>query len=129
MPAPAQYTYSAQVLIDAQTSFLDRVDIDASPASIKLYSEADVLLSEIPLNDPSGTVDGAGQLTMTASGPDTSADDTDECTYGDICDGAGVVALSLPAQAGSSAVSGVIVLNTVSIVSGSEITLTSCTIG
>ena len=129
MPAPGAYTYSAQALIDAQTSFLDLVDTDASAASIKLRDESDVLLAEIPLNDPCGTVDGAGQLTITASGPDTSADATGTCTYGEICDGAGVVALSLPAQSGLSPVSGYLVVSNTSIVAGAEVTLVSCTVG
>ena len=60
MPAPGAYTYSAEALIAAQTSFLDLVDTGTA-GKIRLRDEADVLLAEIPLSVPCGTVDGAGQ--------------------------------------------------------------------
>ena len=129
MPAPASYTYSAQALIDAQTSFRDLVDGGVSNGTIKLRDDTDVLLAEIPLTDPCGTIDGAGLLTITASGPDTSADATGTCTYGEICDSAGTVCLSLPAQQGAAPVSGKVVISNTSIAVGAEISLISCTIG
>ena len=129
MAAPGSYTYSAQALIDAQTSFLDLVDGGTGAGKIFLYSEADLMLAEIPLNDPSGTVDGAGQLTITASGPDTSADAAGECTWGSICDGDDVEYLALPAQQGGAAVSGKLVISNTTIALGAEVTLVSCTIG
>jgi len=129
MAAPGAYTYAAQALIDAQTSFLDLVDGGTGAGKIFLYSEADLLLAEIPLTDPSGTVDGAGQLTITASGPDTSADAAGVCTWGAIADGDDVEYLALPAQQGSSPVSGQLVISNTTIALGAEISLVSCTIG
>jgi len=129
MPAPAQYTYSAQALIDAQQSFLDLIDGGVSAGKIRLRDDSDVLLAEIPLTDPAGTIDGAGQLTITASGPDTSADNTGTCTYGEICDSANTVLCSIPAQQGASGVSGYVVISSVAIVAGAEVSLLSCTIG
>ena len=128
MPAPASYTYSAEALIAAQTSFLNLVDTGTA-GKIRLRDESDTLLAEIPLTQPCGTVDGAGQLTITASGPDTSADATGVCSYGEICESDNTVQLSLPAEAGTSPVSGKIVVSTLSIVAGAEVSLTSCTIG
>jgi hypothetical protein len=129
MGAPAVYTYSAAALIAAQTSFKDLIDTGSGNGSIKLRDESDVLLAEIPLTDPCGTVDGAGQLTITASGPDSSADAGGLCTYGEICDVSDVVQLSLPAEEGAAAVSGKIVITNTTIVAGSEVSLVSCTIG
>lgn len=130
MPAPANYTYSVASLVAAHTAFRDLIDAGTTAGSIKLRSNADVLLAEIPLNDPCGTVDGTtGQLTITASGPDTSADASGDCTYGEFCDSDGVVHLSLPAEAGSSAVSGKIVLNSLTIAETAEVTLVSASIG
>lgn len=129
MPAPATYTYSAQSLIDAQTAFRDLVDAGSSNGTIKLRDESDTLLAEIPLDDPSGTIDGAGQLTITASGPDTSADATGTCSYGEICDSDSNVLLSIPAEQGASGVSGKIVISNTSIVAGAEVSLVSCTVG
>ena len=128
MPAPAVYTYSAAALIDAQTSFLDLIDAGTA-GNIKLRDESDVLLAEIPLTLPCGTVDGAGQLTITASGPDSSADASGLCTYGEICSSAGTVHLSVPAEEGAAAVSGKLVITNTTIVAGAEVSLVSCTIG
>ena len=129
MAAPASYTYSAAALVPAQTSFLDEVDGGTGAGKIFLYSEADGLLAEIPLNDPCGTVDGAGQLTITASGPETSAPLGGVCTWGTICDGDDVVLLSAPAEAGAAPVSGSIVITNTTIALASEVSLVSCTIG
>ena len=71
MPAPAVYTYSAAALINAQTEFLTLIGVSTA-GSIKLRDESDVLLAEIPLSVPCGTVDGAGQLTY----PPTAGDAT-----------------------------------------------------
>jgi hypothetical protein len=128
MAAPGAYTYSAEALILAQTTFLDLVDTGTA-GSIKLRDDADVLLAEIPLDYPCGTVDGAGQLTITASGPDSSADASGECTYAEICESDATVALSLPAEEGAAPVSGKVVLTNTTIVAGAEVSLVSCTIG
>jgi hypothetical protein len=128
MAAPGAYTYSAEALILAQTSFLDLVDTGTA-GSIKLRDDADVLLAQIPLDLPCGTVDGAGQLTITASGPDSDADASGVCTYAEICESDGTVALSLPAEEGAAPVSGKVVLTNTTIVAGAEVSLVSCTIG
>ena len=128
MPAPASYTYSAQALIDAQQSFLDLVD-SGTAGSIKLRDETDVLLAEIPLTTPAGTIDGAGQLTITASGSDPSADASGVCTYGEICDSADVVVLALPATQGAAPVEGELVISNTTVAAGAEVSLISCTIG
>jgi len=129
MPAPATYTYSAQSLIDAQTAFLALVDGGSGAGRIRLFSEADVQLAEITLTDPAGTIDGAGQLTITAAGPDTSADATGVCTWGTIIDSDTNVLLSLPAEAGTTPVSGKLVISNTSILIATEVSLVSATIG
>ena len=129
MPAPAQYTYVAQALINAQQSFLDLIDAGTGPGKLRLRDESDVLLAEIPLTDPAGTIDGAGQLTITQSGPETSAPATGTCSYGEVLDSDNTLLLSLPAQQGAAGVSGQLVVSNVSIVAGSEVALLSFTIG
>jgi hypothetical protein len=70
-----------------------------------------------------------GQLTITPSGPDTSANNTGTAAYAEFADLAGTVHLSLPAQAGTAAVSGKIVINTLDIIAGGLVTVISATIG
>lgn len=129
MTVPTVATYSAAALVAAHTSFKDLIDIGTA-GSIKIRDSADVLLAQVPLSDPCGTVNGTtGQLTFSIAGPDTSADASGTAAYGEFCDSSGTVHLSLPAQAGTVAVSGKIVLNTLSIVAGGPVAVLTATVG
>ena len=129
MPAPSGAEYSAAALVAAQTALLALIDTGSGNGTIKIRTSADALLATINLTDPAGTVNGTtGQLTLTAaSTPNASA--TGTAAYGEICDVAGAVVLAMPASAGSSPVSGEIVINTLSLVSGTPVELLSATIG
>lgn len=130
MAVPTVATYSAAALVAANTSFKDLIDAGAGAGSIKIRDAADVLLATIPLADPCGSVNGTtGQLTLTMNGRDESADASGTAAYAEFCDVAGAVHLALPAQAGSSAVSGKIVLNTLTVVAGGPVEVISATIG
>lgn len=130
MPAPSTATYSAAAKIAAHTSFRDLIDSGSAAGFIRIRDAADVLLAQVPLDDPCGSVHGTtGQLTFTIDGPDTSADANGMAAYGEICDSDGDVHLSLPAEAGGTAVSGKIVLNTLTIVAGGQVSVSSATIG
>jgi len=134
MPAPSQYTYAASAVIAANNAFLNLIDDGSVGGKIELYDDSDVLLAEVLLGtgnvQPSGVVDSStGVLTLTIAGPDTAANATGTCTYGVIKDDAGNVLLSIPTVAGSTPVSGYLVLNSLSIVSGSQVTVVSAVIG
>ena len=130
MAVPTVATYSAAALVAAHTAFKDLIDAGIAGGSIKIRDAADVLLATVPLTDPCGTVNPTtGQLTITMAGRDESADATGTAAYGEFCDSAGLVHLSLPAQAGSAAVSGKIVINSLSIVAGGPVEVLSATVG
>lgn len=131
MPAPLTATYSDTARKDAHTAFLALVDAGApSPGSIKIRDAADVLLAEIALNSPGGSVNPTtGQLTFSLAGPDTSANATGTAAYAEVCNSSGTVHLSIPAEQGVAAVSGKIVLNTLAIVAGGPVEILSATIG
>jgi len=134
MPAPSQYTYASSAVIAANDAFLGLIDAGSVGGKIELYDDSDVLLAEVLLGtgnvQPSGVVDSStGVLTLTIAGPDTAANATGTCTYGVIKDDAGNVLLSIPTVAGSTPVSGYLVLNSLSIVSGSQVTVVSAVIG
>ena len=130
MAVPSVATYSTAALVAAQTSFKNLIDAGSGAGSIKIRDASDVLLAQVPLADPCGTVNGTtGQLTFSIAGPDTSADASGTAAYGEFCDSDGLVHLSLPAQAGASAVSGKLVINTLSIVAGGPVGVASATIG
>lgn len=130
MPAPTEATYSVPALIAAHTSFRDLIDVGIGAGSIKIRDANDVLLAQIPLTSPCGTVDGAtGQLTLTPAGGGEAADASGVAAYGEFCDADDAVHLSLPAQAGSGAVAGKLVINSLSIVAGGPVEVVSATIG
>lgn len=130
MPAPSSATYSVAARVAAHTAFRDLIDAGPAGGFIRIRSASDVLLAQIPLTDPCGTVNGStGQLTITMAGRDESADASGTAAYGEFCDSTGLVHLSLPAQAGSAPASGLIVINTLSIVAGAPVEVLSATIG
>ena len=130
MAVPSIATYSVAALVAAHTAFKDLIDAGVSAGSIKIRNSADVLLAQIPLTDPCGSVNGGtGQLSITPSARDESADASGTAAYGEFCDSAGLVHLALPAQAGSAAVSGKIVINTLTIVAAGPVEVVSATIG
>lgn len=130
MAVPSVYTYSAAALVAAHAAFRDLVDAGSAAGSIKIRDAADVLLAEIALSDPCGSVNGTtGQLTLSIAGPDSSANASGTAAYGEVCDSAGLVHLALPVQQGAAAVSGKLVLNTLSIVAGGPVEVLSATVG
>ena len=129
MAVPSVATFSAESLIGAHTSLLNLIDTGTA-GSVKIRDSADVLLAQIPLTDPAGTVNGTtGQLTLTPDGRDESADASGTAAYAEICESDGTVHLALPAQAGAAPVSGKLVLNTLTIVAALPVEILSITIG
>ena len=129
MPAPSVATYSATALVAAHTTFRDLIDTGSGNGTIKIRSSTDVLLATHPLLDPCGTVNGTtGQLTLSL-GTRQNAVATGTAAYAEICDVAGAVHLALPTQLGSAAVSGRLVMNTLSVVSGAPVEILSAVIG
>lgn len=130
MAVPSVATYSVDALVDAHTAFLNLLDADTGPGLCRIRSSADVLLAEITLDNPAGTVNGGtGQLTITFDGRDESANASGTAAYGELTDASGNVHLAIPAQAGSTPVAGKLVLNTLTIVAGLPVEILTCTIG
>jgi hypothetical protein len=130
MAVPVSATYSVGVKEAAHISFRDLIDAGSSNGYVNIRDSSDVLLAQIDLSDPCGTVDaGTGQLTLSIAGPDTSADATGTAAYAEFCDSDANVLLSLPAQSGGVPVSGYIVINTLEIIAGGQVDIVSATIG
>lgn len=130
MPVPTEATYSGAAKVAAHAALRDVIDSGAGAGYIEVRGDALQLLATIPLADPCGTVNGTtGQLTLSIAGSDTSADATGTAAYADVCDSTGTAHLSLPAQAGTTWVAGKIVLNSLSIVTGTEVSILSAVIG
>lgn len=129
MPAPSSYEYSVAALVAAHNALVTLIDTGSGNGTIKIRTSADALLATVNLDDPCGTVNGTtGQLTLDIDNiPNASA--TGTAAYAQVCDVAGAVVLALPTQAGSSPVSGYMVINTLSLVSGTPFEIISATIG
>lgn len=130
MTVPTVATYSAAAKIAAHTALKDVIDSGSGAGLIRIRDAADVLLATATLSDPCGSVNGTtGQLTLSIASGDSSADATGTAAYGEICDSDGDVHLALPAQAGTAAVSGKIVINSLSIIATLPVSILSATIG
>jgi hypothetical protein len=130
MPVPSVATYSVAALSAAQTAFLALLDAATGAGSITVRDSADVLLAEIALTDPAGTVSGVtGQLTLTPDGREESAPATGTAAYAEIRDAADVVLLALPCAAGTTAVAGQCVISSLSITAGTPVEVVSIVIG
>lgn len=128
MTVPTSPTYSTAAQVAAQTAFAALLDAGTA-GSLKLRDAAGVLLMQVLLTDPCGSVNSStGQLTLTPAASGLAAADG-TVAYGEFCDSAGVVHLALPAQAGSVPVSGFIVLNALTLVAGTSVAVVSATIG
>ena len=129
MPAPSAATYSSDALVAATTSFRDLVDSGSGAGLIRIRDAADTLLGTIVLQDPCGTINSTtGQLTLLIATNVTSAIGG-TAAYGEVCTSAGAVKLAMPCLAGTSAVSGYFVLNTLTVVTGGQINVVSAVIG
>lgn len=130
MTVPTVATYSVAAKVAAQTSFRDLLDSGSGPGLIKVRNSSDTLLGTLTMSDPSGSVNGGtGLLTLSAVTADSSADAGGTIAYVELCDSDGDVHLALPAQQGTSPVSGKAVFNTLTVVLGGPINMLSVTIG
>lgn len=131
MPVPSGPTYSAAALVAAHTAFRDLIDGGTGAGYVLVRDNLDVLLAQIPLPEPCGTVNGTtGQLTFDVTGAeDASANSSGTAAYAEFCDGDGTVHLALLADTGTTPVSGKFVMNTQTVVGGQPVTLVSATIG
>lgn len=130
MPAPLVATYSVASLVAAHTAFRDLMDSGIVAGYINILDSSDTVLSTVPLTKPCGSVNVAtGQLTITADGVDGSAAATGTAAYGRFCDGAGVVHLSLPAQAGNAPAPGKLVMSSLAIEYAGPVEVISVTVG
>ena len=129
MPAPTSVTYAASIIVTAHTAVLNAIDAGSSVGKFRFYDDSDNLLGEVLLQDPAGTVNGTtGVLTLLPDVAQTvSADGT--CTYATITDSDNTVVVSIPVEAGDTAVSGKLVVNTTAFVSGASLDVLSASIG
>jgi hypothetical protein len=129
MPAPETATYHVDAKEAAHQALLDLIDAGVGVGFIRIKTAADVLLAQIPLDDPGGSVSAVtGQLTLAIADSD-SAEAEGTAAYGEICNAGGVAYLSLPVTTGVSAVSGYLVLNTLVFAIGANVSITSAVIG
>lgn len=130
MPAPVSETYSASAKVAAHTALRDLIDGGVTAGKLRIFDASDVLLWETALSDPCGTVNGTtGQLTITVPAGTVNAAASGTAAWGALTDSTNAAIWSAPAQAGTAAVSGNLVINTLAIVSGAPVAVVSITVG
>lgn len=124
------YEYSVEAHVAAHQAFLDLIADGAGSAMITIETDASVVLAEIILADPPGTVDPlTGQATLDVALQEDAALATGTAAFARIRDGDGDVHLSLPCQTGTTALPGWCRLNSLSIVEGAPVEVLSAVIG
>lgn len=129
MTVPAIATYSVAAKVAAHTAFRDLIDAGDYAGSIGIYSANDGFLASIPLARPCGAVDGAtGQLTFVIDGAG-EVGESSVAVYAALRDGFGNHHLTLPVVEGGTGESGVLVLNSTTLVSGAAVSVISAVMG
>lgn len=130
MPAEYLTSWRPSAIIAAHNALLALLDADALPAKMTAHDASDTLLATVTLGDPAGVVNGTtGLLTLTIAAREESAPAGGNVSYWTIRDGAGVAYRSLPAEVGSTPVSGKVVMNTLAVVAGGPVEVLSATVG
>lgn len=130
MAVPTSVEFSVDALVDAHTALRDQIDGGTGAGTIAIFDSSDTKLAEVTLDDPCGTVSGVtGQLTITVATQDSSADATGVAAYAEIRDSDSNWHVRLPAQEGTVAVAGYIVLNSLNIIQTAPVSILSVTIG
>lgn len=128
MPVPTGPTFSVAAKVAAHTAFKDLID-SGTNGFLKLRDSGDVLLADIQLAFPSGTVNGStGQYSISIAS-DPIADASGTAAYGELCDSAGTAHLSLPVIEGVTPTNGYITINSTNIVAGGPVNLVSFVLG
>lgn len=125
-------SYTPELIIPAHDAVLTRIDAGGAtgPAAFRIYDVDDVLLVELPLAEPAGTVDQTTGVLTLDPGPAGTAAATGDAVSASLVDSDGVVlGDSFEVQEGSEPVPGYVVLSNVSIVSDGTVELISATIG
>jgi hypothetical protein len=124
-------TWNTAIKVAVQTVVLDQMDANGASAYLDIYDSGNVLLSTLPFEYPSGTVNGTtGQLVCVFGLRDEEAAATGTANYAKLKTATGVVLEDhIPCQAGVSPVSGYLVLSTLSIIVGAPVEGSSFTIG
>ena len=128
MAVPTGPTYSVAALTNARQEFIDLLDTGVSASKFKLRDLNDVLLGTVTMTDPAGTIDGCGVLTLTGASAGTGVA-VGEAVYGEFTDSNDVVHLQLLTESGTAPVEGKVVINSLDIAVGSQITILSAVIG
>lgn len=129
MAVPATVIFSDEVMVAAATELLTLIDSGNSNAWINIRDADDVILAQISLNDPGGTIDTAGVLTLSIAGPDVSSNATGTAAYAEVDKDIGPPCVSMPIIEGLTAVPGYMVMTSVLVVSGEPVEILSAIIG
>ena len=122
--------YEATAYIAAHQALVDLLDAEGAAAYIKIYDSGDVLLVTLPLDYPSGVVNGTtGEITFSFGSASENGVATGTASYAEIFDFADVKHVSaIACSSGTTPVSGECVMTNLSVVSGAPVAGVSFTI-
>ncbi len=127
MPAPAAAFYDTALKVALSTEFLALYG--PGDGYMNIYDDDDVLLAQIPMTAPPGTVNTDGSLTLTTEVPEDSAPASGTAAYMELYDPDDVLYLTMPIVEGVAAQSGYLVMTSTTIIAGQRVAVTGFTIG
>jgi hypothetical protein len=128
MPAPTAAFYDTAIKVALSTEFMALLDVFGT-CYIKLFDDDDVLLAQIYMNDPPGTVNADGSITLTTEIPEDSAPASGIAAYMELYNPDDDLFLTMPIVEGVSAQSGYLVMTSTTIIAGQRVAVTGFTIG
>jgi hypothetical protein len=121
--------YSLEAWIAGYTALLGRINDGAGTPTVSIFDAAHVLLAEATLNDATSAVnETTGDLTLVILAQEDSAPESGTASYAQIRKGDATPVIQVPCQAGSVAVAGYCVLNTLSIIAAAPVEVLSVSI-
>ena len=121
--------YSLDAWIAGYTALLGEINDGAGAPTVSIFDDEDTLLAEATINDATSAVsETTGDLTLEILAQEDAAPASGTASYAQIRKGDATPVIQVPCQAGTVAVSGYCVLNTLSIVAGAPVEVLSVSI-
>jgi hypothetical protein len=132
MAVPTAVEYLASLKVAAANLLVTEINAGAGNGWMRIYDAADVALAFILFDDPAGTVDANGVITLTVLTQEDAALASGTAAYAEVQNpdnDFGDPIMRIPVVEGAAAVPGYLVLASTTIVIGEPVSLISAVIG
>ena len=119
-------SYSLAAAVAIRETLRGQIIAGAADPSIAIYDSADVLLATVTIDPDTSVVDPVtADLSLLVAEQEDSAPASGAASYGRVLDGDGDPVVQLPCAAGSVAVAGYLIINSLSVVASAPVEILS----